>query len=349
MSVENKDVGKDLISEKLTRFQRYSYSFILKLVALENKIKGKKDKVLEILEEDRNDPNVEIIDNYFRIHKINDKTYAIGEQNEEQNHCYFICGETKAILYDVGVHPRVKEIAKKMAEDRGLELEIIFSHLHFDHTGNSEVIEGGLADLTHLRERAEEDDIIKGENIPELEYLGKSEGYSAPDIDVSKWIEIGEDIDLGGRKLKMLYAPGHCWNHTVLWDKENNEIFAADLMGTLPIYAMLPTSNIEDYIWTIDNLLKISNSETKFYNTHRHGHAGLPTQNREDLLALRALLIKVKNREKSDDKAFMFFETHNSTKEGVSLVTRPNWLKSENDEKRTFPDIPSGIPDDFEF
>ena len=323
--------------------ERLWYNGVLYSTRLENSFKKPEARKALIHPDDQRNPDIAWRERegepYFRIHKVDETTYAIGEQNDQLNHSYVILGEGRAILFDAGVDEGVRAIAQEIAEQHGLELEVMFSHLHYDHLGGAQATRAMLPNLPSIRGKVDGNGLIRSENIHKFEHLGATEGIKPPDIEVSGWVDIGEEIDLGGRKLRMLYAPGHCWNHVVLWDKDRKQVFAADLAGTFPIYAMLPTSSVGDYIWTVDNLLKIVDEDTEILNTHRsEAHGGLPTQGRDDLLALRGLLKRVQSGELADERHLAVFNRFNSTRDGVSLIVP----KAFKHPQRTT-DLPSGI------
>ena len=209
--------------------------------------------------------SVKWYDDYFTIEYIDSNTIAIGEPRyHQQNYSYLIIGEEHAILFDTG--PGVKDIKPVVASLTKLPVTVSQSHLHYDHIGNHKQFGGAaLPDLPYLRSRTKSGRL----QVKFKEFLGFVEGFKAPSLEVSEWWSLNSDIDLGGRTLTVIHAPGHTKESIILFDKERQLLFTGDFICPGPNLAMLPGSNIKDYLATTRRLLDLAPPGTRLLTAHR--------------------------------------------------------------------------------
>jgi hydroxyacylglutathione hydrolase len=193
-------------------------------------------------------PGVEWLDDYFTVQRIDADTLAIGEPRYfQQNHAYLILGRERALLFDTGAGPR--DIAPAVGALTALRVTATCSHLHYDHSANLHRFpEVRFLDVPALRAAVRSGG---GEVLvppPEL-HLGALERVPAPEIRVSGWIAPGSTLDLGGRRLTSLHAPGHTPDGMVLLDRERNLLFAGDLLYPLGAYAFGPGADVHGNRW----------------------------------------------------------------------------------------------------
>ena len=149
--------------------------------------------------------SVSWFDDYFTIEYIDPTTIAIGEPRyHQQNYSYLIVGETRAVLFDTG--PGVRSIKPVVDSLTTLPVIITQSHLHYDHIGGHHLFGGAaLPDLPYLRGRVQSGNL----QVKLMEHLGLVEGFRAPSLEVSEWWSDDSAVDLGGRALTVVHAPGH--------------------------------------------------------------------------------------------------------------------------------------------
>ncbi|MEE8558333.1 MAG: MBL fold metallo-hydrolase [Myxococcota bacterium] len=231
-------------------------------------------------------PDVEWADEYFTLQRIDPRTIAIGEPRyAQQNYSYLILGESRAILFDSG--PGVRDITPIVQSQTSLPVTVVASHFHYDHVGNHARFERvALPDLPGLRERAQGGVL----SLRDEEHLGFLEGQSAPDLKVTEWWAPGATIDLGGRELQVIHAPGHTPDSIVLYDPDAHQLFAGDFIYPGELYAFLPGSSLRDYLATANTLLDFLPRNCRILTAHRSKPPRAPVLLYEDLLDLRALL-----------------------------------------------------------
>ncbi|HEU4706200.1 MAG TPA: MBL fold metallo-hydrolase [Solirubrobacterales bacterium] len=174
--------------------------------------------------------------------------FAVGRVN-----CYLIEDEPLTLV-DTGPNSgkALDELTARLAE-RGhdiadLEL-IVVTHQHIDHLGLVEILVqhsgaevaalGAAAKrLAAFEEDAEEEDkfaveVMLRNGIPEdvtvaLRSVSRSFRGWGSHVEVTRPLEDGGTLELGGRRLEVLHRPGHSPSDTVFWDEKRRILIAAD-------------------------------------------------------------------------------------------------------------------------
>jgi len=228
-------------------------------------------------------PSVTWYDDYFTVEYIDADTIAIGEPRyHQQNYSYLILGDERAVLFDTG--PGVRNIKPVVESLTDLPITVTQSHLHYDHIGNHAQFDGAaLPDLPHLRRRQESDKL----RVQFAEHLGFVENIPAPTLKVSEWWPIDSTVDLGGRTLTVIHAPGHTKDSIVLFDRDRKLLFTGDFVCPGPNLAALPGSSLEDYSASVRRLLDIAPPQARLLTAHRDKSSvkfGAPVLDHSDLV-----------------------------------------------------------------
>jgi glyoxylase-like metal-dependent hydrolase (beta-lactamase superfamily II) len=183
------------------------------------------------------------------VHRIPVPTpFAVGEMNA------YLIEDDPLTLIDTGPnYGRGLDVLAESIGAHGHSIEdiglILITHNHSDHTGLAEIlVEHSGAEVAGLgiaAERvanytveAERDDEMAVElmlrsGIPEEIALalrsvsGSYRGWGAP-VEITRRLDDGDVIELGGRKLEVLHRPGHSVMDTVFWDAERQFGFVGD-------------------------------------------------------------------------------------------------------------------------
>lgn len=228
-------------------------------------------------------------DDYFTIEYIDSQTIAIGEPRyHQQNYNYLILGDERAILFDTG--PGVRDIKPVVEHLTKLPVVVTQSHLHFDHVGNHDKFKTIAApDLAYLQDQQTEG----GLPLTHKQHLGFIEDIATPSLKVTQWWLPGSKIDLGDRTLEVMHAPGHTPDSMVLLDREHNLLFTGDFIYPGPLFAILPGSDLKDYLATSQRLIEVTKVDTRLLTAHRASGPGAPVLAQQDLLDLSDGLVKV--------------------------------------------------------
>ena len=123
---------------------------------------------------------------------------------------YLVEGEDRAVLLDAGT--TIHDLDKIVAQLTSKPVTFIATHVHLDHTGYA------VRYFPEIYINAA-DTINIAEHMP---------GYEG----TIKYIHEGDIIDLGGRKLEVLFTPGHTPGSTTFMDVESGYGFSGDAFGS---------------------------------------------------------------------------------------------------------------------
>lgn len=204
----------------------------------------------------------------WRVQQIAPDTWALGEPADDpDNYEYLLVGQTRALLIDAG-SSRAHDIRPVLATLTTLPVTVIPTHLHFDHTnGLGRFRDIALIDLPQTRARVRDGQVRLGR----YQYLGGfegSEGGSAPPFRVTEWVKPDAEIDLGGRRVRVLSTPGHTATSISIHDPAAKLLFTGDLIYTTTLYAFMPDSSLSAYVATANRLLAAMPADTVIYGAH---------------------------------------------------------------------------------
>lgn len=204
-------------------------------------------------------------DDYYAVERLDGRTFAIGEPRHYQgNYSYLILGEHRAILFDSG--PGLRDIKPIVEALTDLPITVAASHLHYDHVGNMDRFERvAMLDVPGLRDQVDEDGVFE---FGRYEHLGFIDGIKPPVMRVTDWWGPGEDIDLGGRTVRVLRTPGHTPYDLMLYDVEGGQLFTGDLIYPTSLLAFLPGSSRGDYLDSTSKLLRQLPTNTELFTGH---------------------------------------------------------------------------------
>lgn len=201
---------------------------------------------------------------YFAVEQIGPQAFAIGEPRYyQQNYAYLIIGHDRAVLFDSGTGTR--NIAPVVRSLTRLPVTVIVSHLHFDHLGGIGAF-GQLAMIDLPETRA---DMDHGRFRPKrYEFFGFEDGLPTPSPTVTAWLTPGQVLDLGGRTLTVLSAPGHTPSSVALYDPATHSLFIGDFIYPTTLYAFLPGASLSAYRATTKRLLASLPADTILWTAH---------------------------------------------------------------------------------
>jgi glyoxylase-like metal-dependent hydrolase (beta-lactamase superfamily II) len=145
---------------------------------------------------------------------------------------YLIEGNDKAILIDVGT--KIKNLDKIVASITKKPIMLVATHVHGDHTG------------------------LAVKYFPEI-YINPADTFLIPGSMRNykgkvKYLKDAEIIDLGGRKLEVIFTPAHTPGSTTFIDKEAGYGFSGDSFGS---GNLLLTSTFSELIATCMKMSEI--------------------------------------------------------------------------------------------
>lgn len=146
--------------------------------------------------------------------KINEQSYYIND--EDQDSCYLIIGENKALLIDLGLFkkpllPTIKALTNK-------DLIVICSHGHVDHIGT--INEFDNVYLSHLDKDVYFDNQKLQPDFPLI------------DFNNIKDLKPYQKFDLGQITIEAIPLAGHTPGSMIFLDTKNHAVYTGDAIGS---------------------------------------------------------------------------------------------------------------------
>jgi hydroxyacylglutathione hydrolase len=206
-----------------------------------------------------------VVNGNWRVQKIVPDTYAIGEpQNNPDNYEYLLVGSKRALLIDAGA-TSTHDIHSVVTTLTQLPVTVTPTHLHFDHTNGLRFFHSiALIDLPETRARVRDGMV----HMSRYEYMGWFLPPPQPVFHVTEWVKPDSFIDLGGRRVQVLWTPGHTATSASFYDPEAKLLFTGDLIYPSSLYAFLPDSSLSAYRKTTAQLLATLPAQTTIYGGH---------------------------------------------------------------------------------
>ena len=209
---------------------------------------------------------VAVQDDWFEVYRIRDGIYAIYEPGHFQEVIsYLVLGREKALLIDTGLG--IGDIRSVVRQLTRLPVEVMNTHSHFDHIGGNHQFETVyiLNHPTAVRrlqlgashqELAGE--VTPGANAKPYPAGFDPERYTIPPCRFGT-VEEGHIFDLGGRKLWVIYTPGHSDDSVMLAEDEEKLLFTGDTFYPASLYVFFASADpveqlVETYRRTMEQL-----------------------------------------------------------------------------------------------
>jgi glyoxylase-like metal-dependent hydrolase (beta-lactamase superfamily II) len=216
----------------------------------------------------------ELVQDWFRVWEDQPGVWIIEEPlHSEEVKSYLVLGSERAALIDTGMG--VGNIRRLVEEITPLPISVIQSHAHNDHIGGAWQFEDvGI-------HPSEADDLAAGQSATRLaDWFAESEmsgplppgfnpvGYSIPGKMPTRIYEDGDVVELGGRSLEVIHAPGHSRGGLVLLDRAKRALYSTDVVYLRSLYLLNPDSSIREYVTTLERLSGLVPELDRLYPSH---------------------------------------------------------------------------------
>ena len=194
---------------------------------------------------------------WFSVYRLPENVYAIFEPYQEQMVIsYLILGGNAALLLDSGLGiGNIKACVDQLTD---LPVTVLNSHDHFDHIGGNALFERVMcynipSAIETLTEGIPHDVLVTW--IDPDAIVNPPEDFSPDTFSIlgkapTATVEDGEIIDLGGRKIEVVYTPGHDDAAIMLIDEENRLLFTGDTWYPGWLYFISEENSLEEYVET---------------------------------------------------------------------------------------------------
>ncbi len=191
---------------------------------------------------------------WFEVYRIAPGTTAFYEPGHfEEAISYLIEGRDRAVLFDTGMGiGNLKAVVDQITTKPVL---VINSHSHFDHTGGDKYYKDvAVYDCAFSRER-----LARGVTDLSAQITDESvvrplppgfdpKVYRRDPIAPSRFLHDGEIVDLGDRRLEVLFTPGHTPDSICVLDRAARMLFTGDTIYPATLYAHTNDANLDDYV-----------------------------------------------------------------------------------------------------
>jgi glyoxylase-like metal-dependent hydrolase (beta-lactamase superfamily II) len=196
---------------------------------------------------------VNVPDTWFEVYRIRPGIFAIYEPHQQEEIIsYLILGEKQALLLDTGMG--ISDMKRLVEGLTDLPVSVINSHTHNDHvSGNWRFSRIYGMDTAFTRQSAKgtvadaQAEIGPGMVCGGLPPGFDPRSYAVKPFHITDWIHGGDTIDLGGRVLEVIPAPGHTPDSIALWDARNGLLFTGDMYYPGPIFLFRPETDLDAY------------------------------------------------------------------------------------------------------
>lgn len=214
-------------------------------------------------------------DDWFRVYESAPGVYSIVEPYQfQETISHLIVGEQRAVLFDTGlglvpIRPVIERLTK-------LPVTVLNSHTHYDHVGgNQEFFEVLAIDTDYTRAnmagfghaRIAEDLVAEAfcQGPPPGVHLSS---FHTPAWQASRFVEDGETLELGGRRLEVLHVPGHTPDAIALLDEEHRLLFTGDTYYDAELWLFVPETSLDDYARSIARLARLEDEIDYLLGAH---------------------------------------------------------------------------------
>jgi glyoxylase-like metal-dependent hydrolase (beta-lactamase superfamily II) len=196
-------------------------------------------------------------DPWFEVYKVSPNVFAIYEPHQaEEVISYLIVGTKQALLFDTGMG--IANIHKVVTELTSRPVVVLNSHTHNDHVGGNSLftfVYGMDTDFTRQNAKGSRDDaqeeLAPGMICGNLPKGFDPKTYATKPWHVSLFVHNGFKINLGGRTLEIISAPGHTPDAICLIDRANGLLFTGDTYYPAPIWLFRPETNLDAYVASV--------------------------------------------------------------------------------------------------
>lgn len=175
---------------------------------------------------------------------------------------FLVVGEHKALLIDTGA-VRI-DMPSYISQVTSLPVEVVLTHGDGDHIANLQDFPSAFI------------------HPNDIEAVSSHDGCKGVKLDA---VSQGDVFDIGGRKLKVLFTPGHTAGSICLLDEANGILFSGDSISYGPVFMFGAKRNMAQYLDSL-RLLKRMKDDGAFSLVYCcHNTCPIPADTVEDLIS----------------------------------------------------------------
>lgn len=212
---------------------------------------------------------------WFHVYQAAPGVFALVESEQYQEAIsYLIIGTKEALMFDTGIG--VMPIRPVVTELTKLPITVINSHSHYDHVGGNHEFDRVLSmdtPFTRMKMAGRPHAGLAGEVAATAFCQGPPAGLDTATFRSQAWkstgmIHDGSRVDLGGRTVEVIGAPGHTPDGVALLDRRNGLLFTGDNFYDSTIWLYAPETSLDDYITSMTKLVALTPAVKQLLPAH---------------------------------------------------------------------------------
>ena len=214
-------------------------------------------------------------DEWFEVYEVESGIWAIYEPFQWQEVIsYLIVGTESAVLFDTGNGiGNIKAIVDQLTDK---PVQVINSHSHFDHIGGNYQFDEILSVATPFtlsRIDGMQSADLALEVSPEALCRELPKGVTQKDhrtrpFSISRVIDDGDVLDIGGRSLEVVRVPGHTDDAIALLDRSGGFLWSGDSFYEGPIWLFFPETDLVAYQESVARLAVLASGLEAVFPAH---------------------------------------------------------------------------------
>lgn len=207
---------------------------------------------------------IAIGEDWFEAYEVATNLFVFYEpRHYETTLANLVIGEQRAALIDTGCG--IGNLRKAVEKVTDKPVLVVNTHTHLDHLGgNRQFDDIAMFDhpLSHrVAERGVSAEIMQTEILADGLVIKPwprgfdPNGVALPPFEVSRWLNDGDRIDLGGRDLEVIHAPGEAADHICLLDRTGRILFCGDILLHGPVWTHLDGGSLHDLVGSYRRLM----------------------------------------------------------------------------------------------
>jgi len=192
---------------------------------------------------------------WYVTYQINKNTYAIlAPYHWQETVSYLMIGREKALLIDTGMAFGNIKLNVEALTDK--PVIVVNSHSHYDHVSNNHHFDTVYGrDLAFTAKNASGHPKTTWQNAIQPSAVSANlpigfnyDNYKNIGFDIDHFLKDGEIIDLGGRKIEVIFAPGHTPDGMLFFDRAAGLLATGDTFYPSTLWAHRDDADFNDYI-----------------------------------------------------------------------------------------------------
>lgn len=203
------------------------------------------------------------MNDWFTIDQVDTDMYIISEYRHwEETHCYLLNGSVSSLLIDTGLG--ICNIRDEVMKLTNKPIIAVATHIHWDHIGGHAHFPDFYAHKDELN-WLDGEFPLSSEQIKEMvvDRCDLPEGYDVNDYEFfqgnpTRILSDGDEIDIGGRIIKVVHTPGHSPGHMCFWEENRKYVFTGDLVYKDTLFAYYPSTDPQAYLDSLEKIAELS-------------------------------------------------------------------------------------------